>query len=202
MYLLASHDAGYPAPLLRFDQPPVLSTSQRLALGSEPCVLFSGTTHPDHQGFHDAWIWALRFARLGWHVITSMDGGCDLAVRRALVCNGYRPLVVDSHAREHVRTKEMVFLSLHDEKRSRKASPLAIRSELASALCLVCVIVQAPARSLPLLVARNVLDEGGEVLLLPCAVGKGAVREGSSQLREEGALILSRCAKKHRFVVE
>lgn len=202
MYLLAPHDAGYPAPLLRLDQPPVLSMSQRLSLGSEPCVLFSGTTHPDHQGFHDAWMWALCFARLGWHVITSMDGGCDLAVRRALVRNGFRPLVVESHAREHVRTREMAFLSLHDEKCYRKSSPLAVRSELASALCLVCVIVQAPARSLPLLVARDVLDEGGEVLLLPCAVGKGTAREGSSQLREEGALILTRCIKRHRFVVE
>ena len=202
MTIVSPCDDGYPERLALLDAPPLLYASEPLTIGSDSCVLFSGTRRPDHQAFHDAWVWSLRFARLGWRVVTSGEGGCDLAVRRALAGAGFKPIVAVAGGLPATWDGTTVLVSPFPEGTVRSRESLLGRNLFSASLCQLTIIVQAPLRSGSLLVARDALDSGGDVLLLPCAVGNGAQHAGGNRLREEGAPILKRCVDKTSFVVD
>ncbi|MDD7202597.1 MAG: DNA-processing protein DprA [Sphaerochaetaceae bacterium] len=202
MTILSPLDKDYPRRLALLDAPPVVYASEPPSIGSDLCVLFSGTRRPDHQAFHDAWVWSLRFARLGWRVVTSLEGGCDLAVRRALASSAFKPIVTVAGELPKSRDETMVLVSPFPEGTNRCRETLLGRNAFSASLCHLTVIVQAPMHSGSLLVARDALDSGGEVLLLPCAVGNGVQHAGGNRLREEGAPILRGCVNRTSFVVD
>ncbi len=202
MTILSPRDTGYPERLALLDAPPLVYASEPLSIGSDACVLFAGTRSPDHQAFHDAWVWSLRFARLGWRVVTSGEGGCDLAVRRALAGSGFKPIVTVAGGLPAGGDGKMVLVSPFPQGTIRNRESLLGRNAFSASLCHLTVIVQAPLHSGSLLVARDALDSGGEVLLLPCAVGKGVQHAGGNRLREEGAPILRGCVNRTSFVVD
>lgn len=201
MERLICTDRGYPARLREYTSPPILYASQMLDIGARDCVLFAGTRKPDHEAFRQAGIWAGEFARRGWIVVTSSEGGCDLAVRIELKRRGVKPVVMMGEGLGERTDEGMILVSPYPSGTRRSRETLLGRNQIAAALCRLTVIVQAPEKSGALLVARDALDSGGDVVLLPSAVGEGPLRAGGNRLYEEGAPVLGRCVNKTSFVV-
>ncbi len=201
MRILKADDAGYPVRLREMERPPFLYVSEKIDIGASPCVFFSGTYMPDHYAFVQARRWALLFARLGWSVVTSGFGGCDLAVRRALSGEGYRPLVMLCEGVPELCSSELVLLSPFKRRTKRSLRTVMGMGEVASAMCQVMVVVQAFNPSLTLYSARNALDTGGDVLLLPSAVGGEKRHEGGNMLYRDGAPIVVSSVNERLFVV-
>lgn len=195
---LSIFDPDYPAKLAEiYDPPPILyGAGQRAALDG-PCVAVVGSRRATPYGTEHGYRIAYRLAELGFTVISGLAVGIDATAHHAALKapEGRTVAVLGSgvsriYPATHVALAErlcnhgaLVSECLPWDRAERSHFPR--RNRIISGLCLGVVVVEAREDSGSLITARQALEQGREVLVVPGPAG--GTNRGGHRLLAEGA---------------
>jgi DNA processing protein len=201
--ILLQGDAGYPAAALDLAHPPRLL----FALGSAEllrgkCVGIVGTRHSSTSGDRIAWQIAGTLARAGAVVVSGMAFGIDAAAHRGAMDAGGGTIAVlgggadvpypRAHAGLHERiVREGVVISEMPLGARPGKGAFPRRNRIIAALAETLVVIEAGERSGALITARNALDLGRNVAVVPGPIDSPR-HVGSNRLLADGASIIAR----------
>lgn len=194
-FLMPDH-AGYPYWLSLREGAPALYADGPLPPGRR-YVCFAGTRRASAHARDQAYRWALRLSRWGWTVVTTDEKGCDRSAMLGALEGGGMPVVVLASGLAGSLWRGCVRVSPFPPGTRKSADTCRARNTVTSGLARFTIIVQAPLLSGAYLVAREALDQGRDVLLLPPALDSAWGR----RLREEGAPVLLDGRNADTFVV-
>ena len=167
-----------------------------------PRVAVVGGRASDPYGLSCAGRVARDAVELGQVVVSGGAEGCDASAHRAAIAGGGQTMVVLAGGHDHPYPAAHV--PLFDEAVARGGAVVSAqwpttgsaawrflaRNRVIAALCQVCVVVRARARSGALSTARAAQKMGRPILAVPGDVGEGW-SEGTHQLLERGALAMT-----------
>ncbi len=149
---------------------------------------------------------AREISSLGITVISGLALGIDAAahegalfgggVTHAVLANGLDSI----YPRQHESLAQKIIagggsiISEYPEGSPALPHQFLERNRIVSGLCVATVVIEAPERSGALVTARNAIEQGREVFVIPGAVGNRNYR-GSHFLIREGARLVT-CAKE------
>lgn len=197
-WALSVFDADYPVALREiYDPPHILFGLGNPRLLSGDCVAVVGARRASRYGFEHGYRIARRLAELGFVVVSGMAVGVDATAHQAAldVENGLTAAVLGSGVRNiypvnhgglasQIAARGTLVSELHPFAAADKVN-FPRRNRIISGLCRGIVIVEARNDSGSLITAREALDQGREVFVVPGPAG-GANR-GGHRLLADGA---------------
>ncbi len=200
VWTLSLFDEGYP-PLLReiHDPPFILYGLGDPAVLGEPAVAMVGSRHATSYGLFHAERIARGLAQAGLVVVSGLAHGIDGASHKAVLQAGGLTVAVLGTAPTHIYPAEHKGLAARVTERGALVSEwppgtpverafFARRNRMISGLVRAVVILEAGEKSGALITARQALDQGREVLVVPGPAG-GPNRGGHVLLTEGAGLI-------------
>lgn len=175
--MLGLGDPGYPAALADCaDAPPVLWALGDLSLLDRPMLAMVGTRNASSLGARMATRLAQDLSREGFVIVSGLARGIDALAHRAALPGG--TIAVQAGGLDVLYPAENADLA-HDIARKGlrlseqpfgldpQARHFPQRNRIVSGLARAVIVVEAAARSGSLITARNALDQGREVLVVP-----------------------------------
>ena len=196
-WALSVFHADYPAMLLEiYDPPPVLYGIGKLATLHAPCVAVVGSRRATRYGHEHGFRIARRLAERGFTVISGLAVGVDATAHRAAMEAGGSTVAVLGSGVRHIYPTPHVALAerLCNHGALVSECPPGVtpervhfprRNRIISGLSSAVVVVEAREDSGSLITARQALEQGREVFVVPGPAG-GANR-GGHRLLSEGA---------------
>lgn len=196
--LLAATEPCYPAPLRRLaDPPPVLWALGALERLDRPAVAIVGTRDATAYGERIARLLAGALAHAGAAVVSGMARGIDAAAHRAALDAGGATVAVlgtgadVAYPRAHRPLHREIAgrgLVLSELPPGEKAGPASFprRNRIIAGLARLTIVVEAGARSGALITAREALDLGDDVAVVPGPID-APQSAGSNALLRDGA---------------
>ena len=203
VHVIPCYDARYPA-LLReiFDPPYLLYLRGEMPAWDSPMIAVVGTRDPGAEAVIAAMQLARELAGDGFCVVSGLARGIDCAAHQgALAAGGVTGAVlgagIDAVTPYSSRATASRMLETGGFLLSEYAPGVhaakyhfPARNRIISGLSRGVVIIQAPARSGALITADYALDHGRDLFVHAVGVN-GSSGAGSSELAEDGALIIS-----------
>ena len=200
--LCACGDAGYPPQLLELnDPPPVLWSVGTWSALEAPIVAIVGTRRATSYGLRVARELASALARAGACIVSGMALGIDAAAHHAaLEANGHTVAVLGTGAdvayprantalHRRIRMDGLVLSELPPGARADKGS-FPRRNRIIAALASLTIVVEAPLPSGALITAREALDLGRDVAMVPGPIDSPQ-SSGTNEYLRDGAHVIS-----------
>jgi DNA processing protein len=201
--IILRSDPDYPKALLELSDPPlaiwirgVLQPRDRLA------VAVVGPRKPSVSGHRQAHRLSLALARIGAAILGGLARGVDTVAHEAALTAGSRTIAILASGFGNLYPQENrplaericaqgVLLSEYSFSTQPSASTFAQRNRLLAAMALATLVIEAPARSGALVVARLTAELGREVLVVPGPIDTPDCL-GSNRLIRDGATLITR----------
>lgn len=195
---VAANEAGYPPPLTRLDDaPPVLWLLGDPAHLAGPAVAIVGTRDATAYGERITRALAAALARAGAVVVSGMARGIDAAAHRATLEAGGSTVAVlgtgadVAYPRAHrplhreIARRGLVLSELPPGEAAGPAS-FPRRNRIIAGLARLTIVVEAGVKSGALITAREALDAGRDVAVVPGPID-APQSTGSNGLLRDGA---------------
>ena len=201
--IILQGDADYPRAFTELNDPPLAiwmrgSFQER----DRVAVVVTGPRKPSVYGHRQAHRLSQSLARIGACIVAGLARGVDTVAHEAALAAGARTIAVlasgfgQLYPQENKPLAERIVLSgclIAEFPFATKPSPTTFpqRNRLLAALALATLVVEAPARSGALVVARLSAELGREVLVVPGPIDTPD-SVGSNRLIRDGATLVTR----------
>ena len=181
--LLFKGHPGYPERIARFeDAPPVLSALGDRGLLNRPMVAVTGSRDPSKRGIELAGTLAGGLAAEGYVVVAGLAPGIDVAAHAATIANAdtgaggtvaVLPAGIDNmYPPETAGLRARIAgagLLLAEAPPGTAPTPrqFPIRNRVIAGLVLGTVIIEAPEDEGAMIIARETMERGGEIMAVP-----------------------------------
>ncbi|WP_040671929.1 DNA-processing protein DprA [Rhodobacter ferrooxidans] len=201
--LVCFGDADYPAALMDLpDAPPVLWAQGDIGLLARPMVALVGARNASSLGLRMARRLAETLGEAGFVVVSGLARGIDAEAHAAALARG--TVAVQAGGVDVIYPVENAALAAEIAAKGCRISeqppglqPQArhfpLRNRIISGLAQAVIVVEAAARSGSLITARNALDQGREVLVVP-GHPFDARAAGCNMLIRDGATLIRSAA--------
>ena len=205
--IISYFEAGYPAVLKTIEDPPFLlffRGAQISLLAEQYCLAIVGSRRADQDGLELAQNLAHELAKLGITIISGMALGIDGAAHRgalsassvtqtvAVLGSGLNILYPPQHASlaEEIINSGGIIISQFEPDVPPYPSNFLNRNRIVSGLSKAVLVVEATLKSGSLVTARNALEQGKDVLVIPGDINNPRF-EGSNKLIQQGATLVT-----------
>ena len=199
--VISRADPGYPEPLLRMTDPPIvlyIKGEYRPTDGVALAVV--GARRASHFGIQTATRLAGKLATIGFTIVSGLARGIDAAAHRGALAAGGRTIAVCGaglatiYPSEHEDLAGQVgrngaLISEFPMEFPVRADNFPRRNRIISGLCLGVVVVEASKRSGSLITARLAGEQGKEVFAVPGRAGN-PLSQGAHRLIKDGAKLV------------
>ncbi len=175
--LVAFNDPFYPALLSELsDAPPLFWARGNLDLLQQPILSLVGARNASSLGTRMARALARDLGRQGFVIASGLARGIDAAAHiaalphgtLAVFAGGLDVIYPTEHAAlAHDIAKSGLCISEHPPATTPQARHFPTRNRIVSGLSRAVIVVEAAAKSGSLITARNALDQGRDVLVVP-----------------------------------